>query len=315
MNSSQYFKCACPHCVQNIEYPEAMVGYEIDCPSCAQKLVLPAQSVEPLQKRGLFTSLIDKYRERKVQMVNEAAFRNELLLFAADGVLTEDELVSVNARLSELGLGSEFLRRHADELLSVAVKAVSQDGCCTPEGYKGVCLMALHFGTDLTQHPELQSSLIRALRRYQLRHDALQSITVTNVLLQNCETAYWAEFGDLYEEKVVSRKYEGGSRGASIRVAKGVSFRVGGHRGQLVTESASVPVSTGQLIVTNQRMIFAGDKKSFATSYKKIINLETKVNGLRFGEANRQKPRLVIFRQPNGDLVFEVLSRVLSGTD
>ena len=70
------------------------------------------------------------------------------------------------------------------------------------------------------------------------------------------------------EEKVISRKYQGGSQGMSFRVMKGVSYRVGGHRGHITSETGVVAVSDGELILTNNRVIFRGDKKSFTSKIR-----------------------------------------------
>jgi hypothetical protein len=141
------------------------------------------------------------------------------------------------------------------------------------------------------------------------------SIQPIAILLKADEAAYWTEPGTLYEEKVVSRHYEGGSSGVSLRIVKGVTFRVGAHRGQLVTETGNVAVSSGNLVITNRRLIFQGDKKSFTAEFEKIIEVQPAPDGIRFSESNRQKPRLILYDKPNGDFVCEVLSHLWSTTE
>src|SRR5438874_13349754 len=38
----------CPHCQQNLEIDEALVGQTVDCPSCHQSLTVPAIPPPPL---------------------------------------------------------------------------------------------------------------------------------------------------------------------------------------------------------------------------------------------------------------------------
>jgi hypothetical protein len=78
----------------------------------------------------------------------------------------------------------------------------------------------------------------------------------------------------------VGRHYEGGSQGVSFRLAKGITYRVGARRGHLVSDKQVMPVSTGNFVMTNKRAVFAGDAKSFALKFDKIINLELYANGL-----------------------------------
>ena len=66
--------------------------------------------------------------------------------------------------------------------------------------------------------------------------------------------------------------YSGGSRGVSVRVAKGVSLRVGSHRGtmQPAPEKPTI-IDSGDFVVTNKRAVFVGDKHTRAFEWSKIL--------------------------------------------
>ncbi|MFW5828187.1 MAG: hypothetical protein ACOCU4_08845, partial [Alkalispirochaeta sp.] len=66
---------------------------------------------------------------------------------------------------------------------------------------------------------------------------------------------------DLYEERV-RHEYQGGTAGFSFRVAKGVSFRVGGFKGQRVPVTEQKHIDSGALVITNKRVVFNGPSKS-----------------------------------------------------
>ena len=163
---------------------------------------------------------------------------------------------------------------------------------------------------------EIQTSkkeLARLRLLNEIQKGNLPTVPVTNLVTQKGETAYWAEPAILAEEKVIRRRYEGGSQGVSFRVMKGVSYRVGGHRGHIVSETGLVPVSDGELIVTNKRIIFRGDGKAFAIKLDKILDIQIFTNGLQFSENNKPKPRMVKFKQEgNHDIVGAVLSYAIN---
>ncbi len=94
---------------------------------------------------------------------------------------------------------------------------------------------------------------------------------------------------------------------------KGVSFRVGAHSGQLVTDTADVPVSDGEFIITSQRLIFRGNSKSFDTKYEKLLEMHNHIDGIYYSETNRQKQKKIQYLQPNGDIIVEILSCLMSG--
>jgi hypothetical protein len=131
-------------------------------------------------------------------------------------------------------------------------------------------------------------------------------------MLQKNEVAFWCEPGNILEERVVGRRYEGGSQGVSFRIMKGVSYRVGAHRGHIVTDKAVVPVSAGHLIITNKRVIFRGDSKSFSIKFDKLLELNFYSDGVRLTD-EKGKPRLVRFAEEgNTDIVGAILSHAVN---
>jgi hypothetical protein len=122
------------------------------------------------------------------------------------------------------------------------------------------------------------------------------------------EEICWIEPGVLHEIKVVRRRYVGGTSSTRIRIAKGISFSIGGSRGELVSERGLVPISTGNLIVTTKRLAFVGDRKSFAVKFDKLIDIQIAINGLQFSETNKQHSKLIRFDSQNGDVIVAIVN-------
>jgi hypothetical protein len=85
----------------------------------------------------------------------------------------------------------------------------------------------------------------------------------------------------LQETKTVG--YSAGSTGMSVRVAKGVTLRTSGTRGKAI--KGMVSVSSGELVITDKRVIFAGDKKSFAIPLGDLINTTNYNDGFGFSDS------------------------------
>ena len=83
-----------------------------------------------------------------------------------------------------------------------------------------------------------------------------------SIFLREGESAFLEENTNLLETKAV-RTFSGGSRGASFRIAKGISVRTGSFSGTSQSNQEWAVLDTGNLIITNQRLIFNGPKKSF----------------------------------------------------
>jgi len=134
--------------------------------------------------------------------------------------------------------------------------------------------------------------------------------TPPNIFFKKNERPLWVEPAVLYEEVVVDRRYEGGSQGVSFRIAKGVNWRVGSTRGRLVSEKGNVPVDEGQFVITDQRLIFNGDIKSFDTNLTKIISVNIHPDGMTYSQSNRTKKRIVNFPSNNGDIICAILNHI-----
>lgn len=98
--------------------------------------------------------------------------------------------------------------------------------------------------------------------------------------LQKGERPVWYYKNSDYVEDKVRRHYEGRSQGISVRVAKGVYYRVGAFKGRPVDTTERVRVDSGLFLVTDKHLYFAGPKKSLRIPYAKIVSFEPFENGI-----------------------------------
>jgi hypothetical protein len=94
----------------------------------------------------------------------------------------------------------------------------------------------------------------------------------------------------LIEPRRQRGQYQGGSRGVSIRIAKGVRYRVGAHRGTYVQgEDAPTLIDEGVGVVTDRRVLFQGAKQTREWSFTKLIGLQHEAGVTMLHVSNRQK--------------------------
>ena len=108
----------------------------------------------------------------------------------------------------------------------------------------------------------------------------LAAISPKSALLKPGEQAYAAAMGTLYE--VGTTGFKAGTRGVSVRVAKGVTLRSGGVRGGAV--KGPVAVAEGELVIPNRRVIFAGNRKSFVIPLDDLLNATNYSDGFGFSD-------------------------------
>lgn len=97
---------------------------------------------------------------------------------------------------------------------------------------------------------------------------------------QRTEKLVWVFPDTEYFEDKKRREYVGGSRGVSVRVAPGVYYRMGGHRGRSVESIETVLVGSGLMAVTTRHIYFSGGGRNFRVRHDRIVTIEPFSDGV-----------------------------------
>lgn len=115
---------------------------------------------------------------------------------------------------------------------------------------------------------------------------------LVQTVLKKGEVAIDSVPGKLLEYRSGGSSYQGGSQGVSIRIAKGLSYRVGSNRGQLVRNPEQLQViDNGDATFTNQRVVFGGQSQTREWAFDKLVDFNAGDNGTQvmISVSNRQK--------------------------
>ena len=119
--------------------------------------------------------------------------------------------------------------------------------------------------------------------------------TPLSINFQKGEQIVWAFPRTEFLEDKLRRQFVGGSRGVSVKVMKGVYYRVGAFKGHTVEHTERVLVDTGMLVVTQKNLYFAGPQKAVRVPYAKIISFEPFEDGIGIlRDAATAKPQLFV---------------------
>ncbi len=111
------------------------------------------------------------------------------------------------------------------------------------------------------------------LRQLQKGEDPAPMNVSLPIMLGAKEYVVWVQEGViLYQEKKV-RQWVGRSSGVSVRITKGVYYRVGASKGHPVEHTEWDRQGKGSLVLTNKNIIFFSPTKSAKIPYKKIITV------------------------------------------
>jgi hypothetical protein len=102
----------------------------------------------------------------------------------------------------------------------------------------------------------------------------------------------------LYEYKTKT-EYQAGSRGVSLRIAKGISYRIGAVRGERISNDVQEFIDYGTLAITSHNLYFHSQKNTFRVSHEKIFGIQaSKESVIISRDGNRGKPVEFVVNDP-----------------
>lgn len=110
----------------------------------------------------------------------------------------------------------------------------------------------------------------------------------------------------LIEPRRQPGKIEGRSSGVSFRIAKGVNYRVGASKGTFVQgPDVPTPIDVGTAFITNQRVVFRGDKATREWAWSKLISLDhdDTLPWTSLPVSNRQKTSGLLYDEAHSPMI------------
>lgn len=176
----------------------------------------------------------------------------------------------------------------------------------TPLVARAIRALAESFAFDLGANG-LAARLARCEANWQAEHGPLPVVDA-DIFLASGEICHWAARSELQQLKRVTVGLSYGGPVASIRIMKGLSWRMASYRGARETAIQLVSLGEGTLYITNRRVVFNGDLKSLNIKLERVIDIHGYKDSLKLDMPTGISPYFMI----NGDTVvpFRILERV-----
>ena len=98
--------------------------------------------------------------------------------------------------------------------------------------------------------------------------------------LERGEVIVWVFNHSTYLTSRTRTRYVGSSQGVSLRVMKGVYYRVGAFKGQPIQQQFLSTEGIGDFVITNRNVYFLSTLKTLKIPSRKIISIEPYSDGL-----------------------------------
>jgi hypothetical protein len=245
--------------------------------------------------------------------------KSETIALVAQSVLAPLDLSSLQVKLAEIGQRS-FLAQAGQKPLIIegwqkAVDQALEDDILSSEEEQS--LMGFADSLSLTRDDLDESGAFSRVVKAAVIRDILEGTLPQRISLvadlpfnlQKGESMVWVFPDATYYEQRIRTHYEGGSQGVSVRVARGLYYRVGRFRGHPVKTAGMVNMGMGPLGVTDRHIYFAGPTKAFRIKYDKIVSFTPYSDGIGIQrDAQTAKPQ--VFVTGDGWFTYNLVSNL-----
>lgn len=242
-------------------------------------------------------------------------FQGYVVDFFARGVPLSQIQVSTDSVTSVLPMTSQQKNDAYINVLGKAADKFLADGMLTDREQQQIELYASSLGIALNCLPsQHQNESLARIGQAMILKDLQNGIMPKNpltvpVMLGRGEVAIWVyDNVTMYQEKFI-REYQGGSRGVSYRICKGVTYRTGSFKGRPVERSSMECVGTGSLVITNKHFFFHCPTASVKIPYSKLVGVTPYSDGLEVHK-EEAKPKRTVFQGFDAWFVMNVLNLV-----
>jgi hypothetical protein len=281
----------CPHCGKRVK--KSSDPTDLLCPRCRK----PGPWASPEQVADWDRSQSE--RERLERLQTDARQRySDVLEALASGARTD--ATQLPALAAQTGLAAGQLAQEKTEAFTSYVQRAVGDEILTPEEedhvQELVRILGVDLGAFLQQNPELGRHVMVA----EANGGFLPEVQSSRLVQKKGEVVHLEVQATLLKDVTV-RQSQGGYSGFSFPIGKtGIRYRIGGYKGHSVEVGTKrVPADDGFLVISSQRAVFIGNKKTLELPYSKLVNLTVFSDGVQFHESNRQTAPVFLVPAPD----------------
>lgn len=214
----------------------------------------------------------------------------------ADGKVSTDERARLDRLAERLRISEQsrtkLTQLHVAHFAKEQARIVGADQRASREELQGLDDLGAALGVDINLDTATAASLARYHHLWLIENDQIPSFPV-DITLQKGEEAHFATSARWAElrTKTVRVTYSGPT--ASIRIMKGVRWRVGTINLHRITEDQVTVLDTGMFYITNKRVIFVGRKKNATVRLSTLLGIEVFRDGIQLKKPTGRSPYLL----------------------
>ncbi|MFH1252749.1 MAG: hypothetical protein V1664_00225 [Candidatus Uhrbacteria bacterium] len=215
--------------------------------------------------------------------------------FLSDGKLDDNEKAELEKLIKEYGFSKEELFDAQKRAGSFAFQNIISDRKITDEEKKSLEELMDYFGVSQKDFNLDQKAFNKFYALGLIEKGIFPEIKQhdLDIIFKKGEILHWGCQAVMKKYKKITNRVSYGGPVASIKIMKGLRYRVGSVNFSTSTSEHLVVEDSGAFWVTNQRLGFRGKRKNFSFPFTKIHAFELTPTGLVISKEGKETPYII----------------------
>jgi len=253
----------------------------------------------------LSDSEVEEINNKEVSKIYDKFFQEAI----SDGEINKSEEESLeklkeNLRLPAI-IEEKISNERRSQFIQLKFDQISADKKISPDEWENFKSIAANL--NVTIKPD---NSVEKLKLYWLIENGELPMKEVAINLQKGEQCYFSSNADWLENRTVTKRINYGGPTARIKIMKGVYYRAGSIGVQRVTSEELQTIDSGQVFITNRRLIFLGRKKNTNIQLNKILSLNPYSDAVGIEKDSGKSP--IIKVNENAEILGMILNRVIN---
>lgn len=171
-------------------------------------------------------------------------------------------------------------------------------------------LLTIGWIVDCVRYFKAAQNGVRISGQHIYNENAPLPVVSSNLLLTNGELCHYSSTAYHIKTKNVVVGYQGGHVGGSIRVAKGMSLRIGSSKGAPIRGDIEQK-TPGLLSITNKRIVFSANTGAFDKPLSSLSSITPYSNGIAFQFGSTQYP----LETKDSEYIYKIIARIINESE
>ncbi len=248
---------------------------------------------------------VDRYFKKQEGLKK---YQESITSFLADSELSVEENEKLAEMQKEFGLSADDVSGIHKTSVSSVFTSIGSDKRITEEEKASLEKLLKHFNLSQNDIAFNQDSFNKYYSLALIDKGVLPTISnpesQVNVVFKPEEVLHWGMTANMMKRKKVTTRINYGGLTASVKIMKGVRYRVGSMNIGSVSKEIMDQEDSGIFFITNQRIGYIGYRKQFSFPFKKIGSLELRADGLHLFKDGKEAPYILELRDYEVPLVM-----------